>query len=315
MTEYVHPGVFVEEVSFRSKTIEGVSTSTAGFVGITGAGVTESPVLVTGLDEFERRFETNGDLRCAAEAFFANGGPRLFVQGIAGSADYEDGLRRLEAVDVALVAAPGAPVAEELVAHAERMRYRFALLDGPAPDLDSSYAAAYRGEGLDGPASGFVAGIYARAARVDPPADADDHFENGTNVVRRRNDGTIEIAGARTLSSDPEWKYVNLRRYLIYLEHSLDRGTQWTVFEPNGEELWANVRSAVSDFLVDEWQQGALAGRTAEEAFFVRCDRSTMTQDDLDDGRLVCVVGVAPLKPAEFVIIRIGRWTADHRCR
>jgi phage tail sheath protein FI len=301
--------VFVEETSFRSKTIEGVSTSTAGFVGVTEGGPTESPVLVTGLAEYEYRFGGACDLRHAVEAYFANGGRRLLVQRVARPEDYEAGLRELGRVDVALVAAPGAPIARQLVEHAERMRYRFALLDVAAPELDSSYAASYQAEGLDAPASGFVAGIYAGTGRVQPSVPAD-----GPNVVRRGKDGAIEIAGARTLSSDPEWKYVSVRRYFIYLEHSIDRGTHWAVFEPNGEELWANVRRVISDFLFDEWQQGALVGRTSDEAFFVRCDRSTMTQDDLDDGRLVCLVGVAAVKPAEFVIIRIGRWTADH-CR
>jgi phage tail sheath protein FI len=310
MTEYIQPGVLVEETSFRSKTIEGVSTSTAGFLGVTEIGPTESPVLVTGLAEYERRFGGGAcELRHAVEAYFANGGARLFVQRVARPEDLEAGLRELERVDVGLVAAPGGPIARELVDHAERMRYRFALLDEPAPGLDSPYAAAYRTEGLDGPASGFVAAIYARTGRVQPAANVD-----GPNVVRRRADGTIELAGARTLSSDPEWKYVNVRRYFIYLEHSIDRGTQWAVFEPNGEELWANVRRTIEDFLLEEWRQGALVGQKPEEAFLVRCDRSTMTQDDLDDGRLVCVIGVATLKPAEFVIIRIGRWTADH-CR
>ena len=112
---------------------------------------------------------------------------------------------------------------------------------------------------------------------------------------------------------DPEWKYVNLRRYLAELEHSIDVGTQWVVFEPNGDSLWARVRSTVSDFLTKEWQSGHLVGATAEPAYFVRCDRTTMTQNDLDNGRLVCEIGVAPIKPAEFVIIRIGQWTADHK--
>jgi phage tail sheath protein FI len=121
------------------------------------------------------------------------------------------------------------------------------------------------------------------------------------------------------LSSDPEWKYVSLRRYLAYLERSLDRGTQWAVFEPNGEALWANVRRTVEDFLLNEWERGSLLGAKPEQAYFVRCDRSTMTQNDLDNGRLVCLVGVAPLRPAEFVIFRIGQWTATgsrrrHRC-
>jgi uncharacterized protein len=94
---------------------------------------------------------------------------------------------------------------------------------------------------------------------------------------------------------------------------SIDRGTQWAVFEPNGERLWANVRQTISDFLYNECRNGALLGTTTEEAYFVRCDRSTMTQNDLDNGRLVCLIGVAIIKPAEFVIFRIGQKTADAR--
>jgi phage tail sheath protein FI len=123
----------------------------------------------------------------------------------------------------------------------------------------------------------------------------------------------MRLWGARTMSSDPEWKYVNLRRYFAYLERSVDKGTQWAVFEPNGELLWANVRSTIQDFLLNEWQNGALLGDKPEKSFFVKCDRSTMSQNDLDNGRLVCLVGVAPLRPAEFVIFRIGQWTADRK--
>lgn len=103
------------------------------------------------------------------------------------------------------------------------------------------------------------------------------------------------------------------RSYLAYLERTIERDTQWVVFEPNGEQLWANVRRTVEDFLLKEWQSGALLGNKPEQAYFVRCDRSTMTQNDLDNGRLVCLVGVAPLRPAEFVIIRIGQWTASRK--
>jgi phage tail sheath protein FI len=133
----------------------------------------------------------------------------------------------------------------------------------------------------------------------------------GINCIRTLPNRGIRVWGARTISSDPEWKYVNVRRYFLYLEASIDRGTQWAVFEPNGERLWANIRSTVSDFLYNEWVNGALLGATPKEAFFVRCDRTTMTQNDLDNGRLVCLVGVAALKPAEFVIFRIGQKTAD----
>jgi phage tail sheath protein FI len=119
--------------------------------------------------------------------------------------------------------------------------------------------------------------------------------EGGVNPLRGRR-----IWSARTLDPDPEWNYVKVRRLLVFLERSIDQGLQWVAFEPNGEPLWAAVRATVSDFLA-----------TRDEPFFVRCDRTTMTQEDLDSGRLVCVIGVAPLRPAEFVIIRIGQWTAD----
>jgi phage tail sheath protein FI len=121
------------------------------------------------------------------------------------------------------------------------------------------------------------------------------------------------VWGARTLSPDSEWKYVNVRRFVTYLERSIDQGTQWTVFEPNGEGLWAKVRRTIEDFLLNLWQTGALQGNRPEDAFFVKCDRSTMTQNDIDNGRLICLVGVAVTRPAEFVIFRIGQWTAEHQ--
>jgi phage tail sheath protein FI len=184
------------------------------------------------------------------------------------------------------------------------------------------------------PPSGFVCGIYARndvergVAKV--PAnevvrgalrfESDVNFAQqevlnplGVNCLRYFAGRGYRVWGGRTVSSDPEWKYVNVRRYFNFLENSIDRGTQWAVFENNGERLWANIRDTISGFLYNEWVNGALLGSTAEEAFFVRCDRSTMTQNDLDNGRLVCLIGVAVLKPAEFVIFRIGQKTADSR--
>jgi phage tail sheath protein FI len=184
------------------------------------------------------------------------------------------------------------------------------------------------------PPSGFVCGIYARndIERAVYKAPANEvvtlaiGFENilnkaqqdvlnpeGVNCFRYFPGRGYRLWGARTATSDPEWKYVNLRRYFAYLEHSVDRGTQWAVFEPNGDRLWANVRRTIEDFLFNEWQSGALLGDKPEKAFFVRCDRTTMTQADLDNGRLVCLVGVAALRPAEYVIFRIGQWTADRR--
>ena len=132
---------------------------------------------------------------------------------------------------------------------------------------------------------------------------------DGINCIRAFRGRGIRVWGARTLSGDPLWKYVNVRRLFLYLEESIDEGTQWVVFEPNSEILWARVRQTITNFLTRVWKDGALMGTTAEEAFFVRCDRSTMTQDDIDNGRLICEIGVAPVKPAEFVIFRIAQWT------
>jgi phage tail sheath protein FI len=112
-------------------------------------------------------------------------------------------------------------------------------------------------------------------------------------------------------TSREQFNYVPIRRYLSFIETSLAQGTQWAVFENNSEELWARVRSNVTDFLTNEWRSGKLQGAKPEEAFFVRCDRTTMTQNDLDNGRLVIVIGVAPVKPAEFVVFQIGQWTGS----
>lgn len=132
------------------------------------------------------------------------------------------------------------------------------------------------------------------------------------NVIRdfRDNNRGIRVFGGRVITSDSDWKYVNVRRLLIFIEASIDRGLQFVVFEPNAEPLWARVRRSISNFLTLIWRNGALEGAKVEEAFFVKCDRTTMTQTDIDSGRLIVVVGVAPVKPAEFVIVRIGLWTA-----
>jgi uncharacterized protein len=182
------------------------------------------------------------------------------------------------------------------------------------------------------PPSGFVCGVYARndvqrgvfkapanevvrgALRFERDVNfGDQQLLNplGVNCLRYLSGRGYRVWGARTVSSDPEWKYVNVRRYFNYLGASIDRGTQWAVFEPNGELLWANIRGTIGDFLFAEWKTGALLGTKPEEAFFVRCDRTTMSQNDLDNGRLICLIGVAVVKPAEFVIFRIGQKTAD----
>jgi len=99
---------------------------------------------------------------------------------------------------------------------------------------------------------------------------------------------------------------VSVRRLALFIEESIDQGTRWAAFEPNGEPLWSAVRQAVADLMLRLFQQGAFEGTSPEAAFFVRCDRTTMTQDDIDNGRLVILVGFAPVQPAEFVNIRIA---------
>jgi hypothetical protein len=274
--------------------------------------------------------------------------------------------------DIAIVALPdgGAyddttlceQAADRLIGHAELLRYRIAVIDGPQGSsmneirafrgkFDSKYAALYHPwiEILDPterasqgappqrlllPPSGFVTGIYARSdiergvhkapanevvrgltrfeANINKPRQ-DVLNPEGINALRFFEGRGNRVWGARTISSDPEWKYVNVRRLFIYIEHSIDRGTQFAVFEPNNERLWAIIRQTVEDFLLVLWKDGALLGTKPEEAFFVRCDRTTMTQNDLDNGRLICLIGVAPTKPAEFVIFRIGQFTADSK--
>jgi phage tail sheath protein FI len=184
------------------------------------------------------------------------------------------------------------------------------------------------------PPSGPVAGIYARTdverGVHKAPANAvvagitgltrylnqrEQDILNplGINVTRdfRRNNRGIRVWGARCATSEAQLKYVSVRRLLIFLSASIERGLQYAVFEPNSEALWAQARRSISGFLTVVWRNGALEGTAPEQAFFVRCDRSTMTQDQIDNGQLIVEVGVAPVKPAEFVIVRIRQKTAD----
>ena len=206
-----------------------------------------------------------------------------------------------------------------------------------AASFDSRHAAIYypwvvisdpTGRGtLTLPQSGFLCGIYARSdiergVSKDPANEvvrlalgfaqavnrAQQEILNpkGINCLRFFEGRGKRVWGARTLSSDAEWKFVSLRRYIDYLERSIDRGIAWAVFEPNGERLWATLAQKVTDFLMRQWRTGGLLGSKAEEAFFVNCDRTTMPQTDIDNGRIVILIGVAPLRPAEFIIFRMS---------
>ncbi|MER5431801.1 phage tail sheath subtilisin-like domain-containing protein [Streptomyces sp. NPDC002588] len=131
----------------------------------------------------------------------------------------------------------------------------------------------------------------------------------GVNCIRAFPGRGIRVWGARTVASDPAWRYLNVRRYFNYLEESILAGTQWVVFEPNDEALWARIRRNVSAFLVNEWRAGALFGSRPEEAFYVKCDSETNPPESVDAGRVVCEVGIAPVKPAEFVVFRLAQFS------
>lgn len=208
--------------------------------------------------------------------------------------------------------------------------------------FDSSYCALYNPwlqvfDPLDKrnifiPPSGTVAGVYSRSDSTrgvqKAPANEtlrgvvglDVQYNNGeqdilnpagVNLIRAFTGQGIRVWGARTASSNPLWKYINVRRLFIFLESSIKNGSNWVVFEPNTEQLWARVQRTIDAFLTRVWRDGALAGTSPSEAFYINIGRDTMTQDDIDNGRLICVIGVAPVKPAEFVVFRMTQKTGS----
>ncbi len=205
--------------------------------------------------------------------------------------------------------------------------------------FDSSYAALYypwiqvmdpvTNRPLAIPPSGHIAGIWARndSTRGVHKAPANEVVQGavglvyqttkgeqdtlnpiGVNCIRAFPGRGIRVWGARTLSSDPAWRYINVRRLFNFVEKSIENGTQWVVFEPNDRKLWARVRRDVSAFLKTVWRDGALFGSTPGEAFYVKCDDELNPPESRDLGRLIIEIGLAPVKPAEFVIFRISQW-------
>lgn len=207
--------------------------------------------------------------------------------------------------------------------------------------IDSTYAAMYhpwlqvydRSTQKSGffPPSGAVMGVYARTdlARGVHKAPANETVmctdlsvnynkgeqdilnPAGINLIRKLPGQGIRVWGARTASSSGAYKYVNVRRLFIFVEESIRVNTSWVVFEPNDTTLWTQVNITISAFLDTLWRSGMLAGATPEESYFVEIGASTMTQDDINNGRLICNVGIAPSRPAEFVIFRVTQFTAE----
>jgi phage tail sheath protein FI len=386
MPQYLTPGVYVEERP-GTPPIAGVGTSTAGFIGVVADDVTmpETPDstseavkrypltpagearLVTDWGQFKNRFgdlqQGNALLAHAVYGFFLNGGTTCHVVRVPALDD--DGLgtalAAFERIDeIALIAAPGGdvPVQKALVGHCEKLKDRFAILDGA--DVDeigvesiagdvgtSAYAALYFphlcvADPLSTtpdprlgvpvrplPPSGHVAGVYARvdAARGVHKAPANEGVRGalaltydltegeqgllnprGVNAIRNFN-GTILVWGARTLGGDAngEYRYVSVRRLINFLRESIEEGTRFAVFEPNSKPLWQRIRRSVTALLTLVWRDGALLGDTPEQAFYVTCDETTNPPDVREAGQVVTEIGVAVVKPAEFVVFRISQ--------
>lgn len=236
-----------------------------------------------------------------------------------------------------------------MIAHCELMGDRMAILDPPPglnaqqikewrvdkARYDSKFATLYwPWVTTDGkrylPPSGFMAGIWGRnddsrgvhkapanevvrgVINIETQITRNEHDllnPNGINCIRSFPGRGIRVWGARTLSSDPAWRYVNIRRLFNYLEESILQSTDWVVFEPNDPSLWAKLRRTISGFLVNEWRKGALFGLTPDQAFYVKCDDETNPAEGIDAGEVVCEIGVAPVKPAEFVIFRLSQFS------
>jgi len=293
----------------------------------------------------------------------------------SGDVSDRSGLGGLEAVDeITMVLAPDAMAAFQagaldmdglkaiqlaMIAHAERMGDRVAILDTP-PNLnaqqaqdwrmniagyDSKYACLYYpwvtvadptpnsgSTTITIPPSGHMAGIWARndTERGVHKAPANEVLRgvislpinltaseqgvlnpNGVNCLRVFAGRGIRAWGARTLSSDASWRYLNVRRLFNFVEKSIERGTQWAVFEPNDMLLWGKMRRDINSFLKNVWREGALFGNTPEQAFFVKCDEENNPQETRDVGQLIIDIGIAPVKPAEFVIFRIGQYAPE----
>jgi Bacteriophage tail sheath protein len=353
--EIEYPGVYVEEMPLGVTPIEGVETSTTGFIGQVGSAEPCAPVHVRSLVAFEGAFanvEAGFELGVAVAQFFENGGRDAWVVGLPDGVPLSAGLEHLDAVEtLGLLCLPGETdidVLRATVDYAERRR-AFVLIDPPGAEVGatcayvealaqsgSANAAVYFPPFEGGaPPSGAVAGVYARVDRersvwkapageeallrgeVAPALDLSEDESlrlnsAAVNPIRRFPEKGVLVWGARTIQGadegGSEWKYVPVRRLGLYIEHSIERGIQWADFEPNNETTWAKLRQQVAVFLIGLFRVGAFAGRTPDESYFVRCGDDTMTQDDIDNGRLNMVIGIAPLKPAEFVIFRIGQW-------
>src|SRR5687768_4540674 len=371
MPEYLAPGVYIEEVPFKSHPIPGVPTSTAAFIDIFEQGPIDKAVKIDCFADFERVFgglHPRSEASYAIRQYYLNGGRVAWVVRVddpspwklTGDPAAQTGMYAFEGIapDIFnILCIPAAANLDQLgfataISAAEKYcgdKRAFLIIDPPTAiktrdemvywmqtndGLRHRNAAIYF-PGVEVPdplnsnqpriagASGTLAGVYARTDEArgvwKAPAGAEADLR-GANIPLQlddRDNGELNTLGinalrtfpqignvawgARTLAGSDqdasEWKYVPVRRMALYLEESLYRGSKWAVFEPNDDLLWTQIRSSFGAFMTELFRQGAFQGTKPGEAFFIKCDGTTTTQDDIDSGVLNIVVGFAPLKP------------------
>ncbi len=384
MPRHLTPGVFIEEISTASKTIEGVTTAVTAFIGMTARNSLSKPKVVNSmtdyLDLFGPVFSSDDVMALAVNAFFLNGGRMAYICPVAGDVDTSSSSPSLHAytrffdkilpsLAINIIVLPGQYWAEDgtgnavisiAQAHCERLKNRMLIIDPPETLAlrdesavrrmalpTSDYAVFYYpwvgmanplfhrhtnrtvSKTVNVPPSAIAAGIWSkideRRGVWKSPAGLQltgasslafdvTRFEQqqlnplSVNCIRKFPRRGIMLWGARTLSSNLEWRYVPVRRLAIFIEESINKSIEWVVFEPNDEPLWLSLRAIVEAFMLELFRKGALQGSRVEDAFFVRVGlNETMTQSDVDHGRLMIEVGFAPMRPAEFVIVRINK--------
>ncbi|WP_203337573.1 phage tail sheath family protein [Nocardioides limicola] len=325
------PGHYIEEIAAPLRIEPAVSQ--VAFVGRARRGPRLQPIQVRGLSDFDATFgSADTPLRRAVAAYVGQGGDALLV---VRATDVGPALEALaEAAVTLLVIAPQLLRGHEADVHAWCLAHRCVLLSHHAagtiaPGLGEN--AAVYAPGLRDPdgrpvwTSAAVAGVVRRtdlsrgiwkapsgpdATVLGLTADPPPPQHSRLNLVRTFHAGPPIIWGSRTAAPEGhDWKYLSLRRCHLWLLDSITNGLRWTVFEPHGEHLWARARGLVEDFLDGLWREGALVGSRPDHAYFVRCDRTTMTQADIDQGRLIVLIGVAFMKPGEFVVSRVTTQT------
>ncbi len=350
-----------------ARKIVGVTTSTAGFIGVAKEGPVREAVLVKSFDEYKKKFGgycEAGQLAYSVAGFFENGGHRCYIIRVNESDEnvtekhYIEALSTLDKIDeVSIIAIPDAgglpAVIKAGITYCEKRKYCFFIADAPMEKettdiisfikdnaINSSYTAIYypniyvkdplsEDQKLIYP-SGHVAGCYAKtdtdrgvwkapagrerelvgAVELERTlTDEDQGLLNplGVNAIRKFEGVGIVVWGARTLAPKSEWKYVNIRRFMNFIQHSVSKGTQWVIFEPNDEPLWSQIRSTINTFLAEIFRNGALQGDRPQDAYFVKCDSENNPKPE--EGKVNIEIGLAVLKPAEFIVTKITQRT------